>query len=95
MRAKKGTKFTIKTTGTHQATASKPEFEVIEEMFELGKRGNGTVRLDYGSWNGNEPKYELRVWKEKDGIMQATKGIGLTGEELIALKNALDEMTVE
>lgn len=93
MRAKKETKFTIKTTGTQQATASKPEFEVIEEMFELGKRGNGTVRLDYGAWNGNDPKYEIRLWKEKDGVYQATKGFGLTGEELIVLKNALNELT--
>lgn len=94
MAGKKGTKLTIKTTGTQQAS-SKPEFEVIEKLFELGKRGNGTVRLDYGSWNGNEPKYEIRLWKDKDGVFQATKGFGLTGEELIALKNALDEMTVE
>lgn len=91
---KKTTKFTIKKTEVKE-TATTPEFKVIEEMFVLGKRGNGTLRLDYGSWNGNEPKYELRVWKEKNGVVQATKGFGLTGEELIALKNALDQMEVE
>lgn len=93
MAAKKANKLIIRTEGN--AGGSEPTFEVIEKLFELGKRSKGVVRLDYGAWNGNDPKYELRLWKEKDGVMQPTKGIGLTGEELIALKNALAEMEVE
>lgn len=93
MATKNAPKFIIKTDAN--GNGSEPTFEVIEKMFEIGKRGKNVVRLDYGAWNGNDPKYELRIWKEKNGEMQATKGIGLTGEELIALKNALNEMEVE
>ena len=82
-------------------TAVKQEKEialnVIEECGVIADRGKGgVVRLDYGTWNdGNEPKYEIRIWKEKDGEMKATKGIGLTGEELLALRDLLNEMEEE
>jgi len=82
-------------------TAAKQEKEialnVIEECGVIADRGKaGIVRLDYGTWNdGSEPKYEIRIWKEKDGEMKATKGIGLTGEELIALRDLLNEMEEE
>ena len=76
--------------------AKEISMEVIEECGVIADRGKGTViRLDYASWNGNEPKYELRIWKEKDGVSSATKGIGLTGEELIALRDLLNEMEEE
>lgn len=81
---------------TAQAKAKELIFTVIEECFALPPRKNGTVvRLDYGTWGNGEAKYELRIWKEKDGVMTATKGIGLSGEELIALKDALNEMEEE
>ena len=82
-------------------TAVKQEKEialnVIEECGVIADRGKGgVVRLDYGTWNdANEPKYEIRIWKEKDGEMKATKGIGLTGEELLALRDLLNEMEEE
>lgn len=95
MAGKKTESKMIIRTGAQTKESSAPEFEVIDELFVLGKRGNGVVRLDYGSWNGNEPKYEIRLWKEKSGVVQATKGIGLTGEELIALRDALNEMEAE
>ena len=79
-----------------ESKAKDVKLEVLEECFALPARKNGAVvRLDYASWNGNDPKYELRIWKEIDGEMQATKGIGLTGEELIALRDALNEMEEE
>lgn len=79
-----------------ESKAKEVNFNVIEECFALPERKNGSVvRLDYASWNDGDPKYELRIWKEKDGVMQATKGIGLTGEELVALRDALNEMEEE
>lgn len=44
------------------------------------------------SWNGREPKYDIRTWKEEDGKEICGKGITLTGEELEALSKLLDEM---
>lgn len=81
---------------TESVKTKEVTFNVLEECFALPKRSNGTVvRLDYGSWNDGDAKYELRIWKSKDGVMQPTKGIGLTGEELIALRDALNEMEEE
>lgn len=71
-------------------------FEVIDECGVIAERKNGDViRLDYASWNGNEPKYEIRIWKTKDGVSSAGKGIGLSGDELIALRDALNGMEEE
>ena len=79
-----------------ESKAKEVTLNVIEECFALPERKNGSViRLDYASWNDGDPKYELRIWKEKDGVMQATKGIGLSGDELIALRDALNEMEEE
>ena len=59
-------------------------YEVIEECGELTPRGKGgTVKLRYLSWNGRDPKYDLRLWSvDDDGNEKCGKGIGLTGEEL-------------
>ena len=81
---------------TEEKKAKEVSFEVIEEILKLPTRKNGSVvRIDYGTWNDGDPKYELRLWKEKDGVMQPTKGIGLSGEELIFLREALNRMEVE
>ena len=81
---------------TQESKAKEISFEVVEECGVIAERKNGDViRLDYASWNGNEPKYEIRIWKTKDGETTATKGIGLTGEELIALRDLLNEMEEE
>ena len=85
----------VKTTKTAKATptlhlsgvqAEKPNakkkstatFKMIED---LGKVGN--YQLRYGSWNGGEPKYDLR---------SNYKGITLTGEELIALADLVNSL---
>ena len=81
-----------------RGTVSEKEvkFNVIEECFALPEReGGSVVRLDYAAWNDGNPKYELRIWKKKNGVMQATKGLGLSGDELIALRDALNEMEEE
>ena len=96
MAGKKTTNTTGKIIRTTTKTEKEITMEVIEECFALPERDNGTVvRLDYAAWTGNDPRYELRIWKKKDGVMQATKGIGLSGEELIALRDALNEMEAE
>ncbi len=71
-------------------------FKVIEEILKLTPRENGKqVRLDLGSWNNGDEKYELRIWAEVDGVSKATKGIGLSGEELKELRDKLNELDFE
>ena len=69
------------------------KYEVKEEVAALKPRNNGdVVRLRYLSWNGRDPKYDLRIWKvDDDGNEVAGKGIGLSGEELEELAKLLNE----
>ena len=71
-------------------------FKVVEEILKLTPRANGKqIRLDLGSWNNGDEKYELRLWAEVDGVTKATKGIGLSGEELLELRDKLNELDFE
>ena len=42
------------------------------------------------SWNGREPKYDIRDWAP-DGVKMG-KGISLTHDELAILKGILEDM---
>ena len=68
--------------------------EVIQKCGVISEGNNGwNLELRYVSWNGNEGKYDIRSWKEKDdGTEICGKGITLTGEELEALSNIINEM---
>jgi hypothetical protein len=65
------------------------KFEIIEHIGVISESAKGwTKELNLVSWNGKQPKYDLRDWapnKEKMG-----KGITLTEEELNALKRLLN-----
>lgn len=64
------------------------KFEIVEHIGVLSKSAKGwTKELNVISWNGKEPKYDLRDWapnKEKMG-----KGITLSNDEFEALKNLI------
>ncbi|MGY0694437.1 YdbC family protein [Virgibacillus sp. FSP13] len=66
------------------------KYEIIETIAVLSESPKGwTKELNFISWNGREPKYDLRDWapnKEKMG-----KGVTLTEEELSNLKVALSK----
>ncbi|WP_042224389.1 YdbC family protein [Oceanobacillus manasiensis] len=64
------------------------KFEIIETIAVLSESPKGwTKELNFISWNGRDPKYDIRDWapdKEKMG-----KGVTLSEEELSSLKEAL------
>lgn len=64
------------------------KYEIIETIAVLSESPKGwTKELNFISWNGRDPKYDIRDWapdKEKMG-----KGVTLTKEELENLKEAL------
>lgn len=70
---------------------SEIKYEIIEEVALLSESAKGwTKELNLISWNDREPKYDIRDWapnKEKMG-----KGITLTKDELISLRDALNKM---
>lgn len=69
-------------------------YEVIEECGTVAERSGGyELKLRYISWNGKDPRYDLRPWKVDDeGKEVCGKGITLTGEELESLGNLIKGM---
>ena len=51
--------------------------------------GDYTLELNIISYNGNDPKYDLRKWDRKNDKMQ--KGITFTAEEAAKICQALKE----
>lgn len=64
------------------------EYEIVEEIGVLSENARGWRKeLNKVSWNGREPKYDIRDWSEDHEKMG--KGITLTEEEAQALKELL------
>lgn len=66
-------------------------FEIVEHIGVLSTGSKGlTKELNLISWNGREPKYDLREWSPEHDKMG--KGVTLSKEELEALKDLLQKM---
>ena len=97
----KATGFTIKTSGESKAKSDSIKYEVVEKLGVLGKRkGKGgreeTLELRLVSWNERDPKYDIRPWYvDEDGNEGMSKGITMSGEELLALRDLLMEAEAE
>lgn len=67
------------------------KYEIIEDIAVISESTKGwTKEINLISWNDREAKYDIRDWapnKEKMG-----KGITLTKDELISLRDALNKM---
>lgn len=60
------------------------KFEIINQIGVISTSARGwNVELNRVSWNGNEPKYDVRSWSPDHTKMG--KGITLSEDELIAL----------
>ena len=68
---------------------SEIKYEIIEQLGVLSESEKGWKKeLNLISWNGREPKYDLRDWSENHEKMG--KGITLSEEEAIKLRNILN-----
>ena len=66
-------------------------FNIEKEYGVIAESNKGwTKELNLVSWNNREPKYDLRDWSPEHEKMG--KGITLTEEELIQLRNLLNAM---
>ncbi|GAA0351870.1 YdbC family protein [Bacillus horti] len=69
---------------------SQIKFEIEQTLGVLSESGKGwTKELNLISWNGREAKYDLRDWDADHEKMG--KGVTLTKEELIALRDLLNQ----
>ena len=66
-------------------------YEIVKHIGVISEgTGGWTKELNLISWNGKDPKYDIRDWSP-DGSKMG-KGISMTREELATLKGILDEM---
>lgn len=64
------------------------KFEIIESFGILSSTASGwTKELNLISWNGDEPKYDIRQWAPDHAKMG--KGVSLSREEAEELKKLL------
>ena len=66
--------------------------EILETLIEFPGEGKYHKELNLMKWGDNEPKYDLRGWSKDRSEM--TKGITLTKEELLILKEELGGITL-
>lgn len=67
------------------------KFEIYETIGTLSQSAKGwSKELNLISWNGNTAKYDLRDWAPDHTKMG--KGVTLTKEELIVLRDVLNKM---
>lgn len=65
-------------------------YEIIETIAVLSESPKGwTKELNLISWNGREPKYDLRDWAPDHEKMG--KGITLSKEDVLKLKESLSD----
>lgn len=70
---------------------SEISFEIIETLGVLSTSTKGwTKELNLISWNGREPKYDIREWSPEHDKMG--KGVTLSKDELDALKGILEKL---
>ena len=66
-------------------------YEITRPLGILGSGGRGwTKELNLISWNGREPKYDIRDWAPEHEKMG--KGVTLSRDELKSLKDLLNTL---
>jgi len=66
-------------------------FDIIRNFGVLSESSRGWTReLNLVSWNGREPKYDIRDWSPDH--LKMGKGVTLSDEEIQELKNILQDI---
>ena len=69
------------------------KFEIVKNIATLSTdKGGWTKELNLVSYNDAVPKYDLRSWDPEHHKMG--KGITLSKEEMVILKDAIDVMDI-
>lgn len=70
------------------------KYEIVEEIGVLAETSKGwRTELNLVSWNGREPKYDLRDWSENHE--KIGKGMALSKDELIKLKEIINKLDLD
>lgn len=69
------------------------KFEIVRKIGVLSVSARGwSKELNLVSWNDRKPKYDIREWAPDGELMG--KGITLSEEELVALRDLLSELNL-
>lgn len=69
------------------------KYEIVKKLGVISTSSKGwTKELNLISWNEREPKYDIREWAPDGETMG--KGVTFTREELAALKDLLNQITL-
>lgn len=72
------------------------KFTVVEKIGVLDSDSPNPKELRVVAWGNNEPKYDIRNWKQnEDGTETPLKGLTFDQEELQSLFDILTEMNEE
>ena len=96
--ANKATEGFVVNVGTGTKKEKKNDdfsYEVKQEIATIATRGSWELKLRLLSWNGKEDVYDIRRWKETEDGERCGKGISMSGEELLALRDLLMEAEAE
>ena len=70
------------------------KFEIVEKVGVISEKASGwTKELNFVSWNGGEPKFDIREWDPNHEKMG--KGVTLNSSELEELKKLLPSIEME
>lgn len=64
-------------------------YEVKKKYGTVSENGNYTTEVRLISYNGKSPKYDIRGWKKTETGEVMCKGVTLTKDELLSLRNLL------
>lgn len=67
-------------------------YEVVERIAVLSQYGDTSKELNKVSYNGAEPKYDLRSWRRTSNGETLLKGLTLNDEEMEVLKEAITKL---
>lgn len=63
-----------------------------KQYTKKGEEVTEELKLRYMSWNNGTPRYDLRWWVKTEDGEKCGKGVGLSGEALIALGKLINEL---
>ena len=67
------------------------KYEIVKSLGILSQSPSGwTKELNLVSWNGRDPKYDIREWAPEHTKMG--KGVTMSGDEIILLRDLLNEV---
>lgn len=71
-------------------------YEIIENLGTLSDKNGWSKELKIVKYGNGVPKMDIRTWSEdEDGNKKMSKGITLTKQEAISLRDLLDSIDVE